>query len=127
MKLSENQIESVKALAGPERYEHFVKVVVDREEVWGLYHDGWALASTRDGQKAFPVWPAEEYAALCVGAEWAGYEPTSFSLAEFMDELLPGLKRDSISVDVFHTPSDKGVTPTIDQLLEDLNQELENY
>lgn len=127
MKISQKQIESVIALPGPKRYEHFVKVVADWEEVWGLYQDGWALAATDDGQKVFPVWPAKEYATLCAEKEWAGYEPESFSLAEFMDELLPNLKNDGVLLGVFYTPLDKGVTPTVDQVLEDLNQELESY
>lgn len=127
MKISQKQIESMIALSGPKRYEHFVKVVADWEEVWGLYQDGWALAETDDGQKVFPVWPAKEYAALCAKKEWAGYEPESFSLADFMDELLPNLKNDGVLLGVFYTPLDKGVTPTVDLMLEDLNQELENY
>jgi len=127
MKISQKQIESVIALPGPKRYEHFVKIVADWEEVWGLYQDGWALAATDGGQKVFPVWPAKEYAALCAEKEWAGYEPESFPLADFMNELLPNLKNDGVLLGVFYTPSDTGVTLTVDQVLEDLNQELENY
>ena len=44
-----------------------------------------------------------------------------------MNELLPKLKDDDVLPEVFSTPSDKGVIPTIDQLLADLNEELENY
>jgi hypothetical protein len=127
MKINAKQIESVIALAGSERYKHFVKVVADWEEVWGLYQDGWALASTDDGQTVFPLWPAKEYAQLCADKEWSGYEPESFSLEDFMGELLPNLKDDGVLPGIFYTPSDKGVTPTVDQLLADLNEELENY
>lgn len=127
MKINSKQIESVIALAGPERYRHFVKVVADWEVVWGLYQDGWALASTDDGQAVFPLWPAKEYAQLCADKEWSGYEPKSFSLEDFMRELLPNLKDDGVLPGIFYTPSDKGVTPTVDQLLADLNEELKNY
>jgi hypothetical protein len=127
MKINQKQIESVIALPGPKRYEHFIKVVADWEEVWGLYQDGWALAATDDGQKVFPVWPAKEYAELCAAKEWSGYKPESFSLTDFMEELLPNLKSDGVLPGVFYTPSDKGVTPTVDQVLADLNKELENY
>jgi len=115
------------ALAGPKRYKHFVKVVTDWEEVWGLYRDGWALASTDDGQQVFPLWPAKEYAQLCAENDWSDYEPESFSLKSFMGELLPNFKNDGVLPGVFYTPSDNGVTPTVDQLLADLNEELENY
>lgn len=127
MKISQKRIESVVALPGSKRYEHFIKVAADCEEVWGLYQDGWALAATDDGQKVFPVWPSKEYAELCKEKEWAGYEAESFSLADFMDELLPNLKSDGVLLGVFYTPSDKGTTPTVDQVIQDLNHELGNY
>ncbi|MCB1880506.1 MAG: DUF2750 domain-containing protein [Gammaproteobacteria bacterium] len=127
MKINRKQIEAVTALPGQKRYEHFVKVVADWEEVWGLYQDGWALAATDDGQQVFLLWPAKEYAQLCASNEWTGYEPESFSLDDLMGELLPNLKNDGILPGVFYTPTDNGVTPTVDQLLSDLNEELENY
>ncbi len=127
MKINQKQIESVIALSGQKRYENFIKVVADWEEVWGLYQDGWALAATNDGQEVFPVWPAKEYAQLCATNEWSGYKPASFSLVDFMEELLPNLKNDGVLLGIFYTPSDKGVTPTVDQVLIDLGKELENY
>lgn len=127
VKVNQKQIEAVTALAGPLRYEHFVKVVVDWEEVWGLYQDGWALAATEDGQHVFPLWPAEEYAQLCRNKEWSDYEPTALSLEEFMGELLPKLRDDGVLPGIFYTPSDNGVVSTVDQLLADLNEELEEY
>lgn len=127
MKINQKQIESVIALPGAKRYEHFIKVVADQEEVWGLYRDGWVLAATDDGQKVFPVWPAKEYAELCKKNEWSACEAESFSLVDFMHELLPNLKNDDVLLGVFYTPFNKGVTPAVDQVLADLNRELENY
>ena len=48
MKINEKQIEAVISLPGHQRYEYFIKTVVDWESVWGLYQDGWALASTNE-------------------------------------------------------------------------------
>jgi len=127
MKISQKQIDAVSALAGPKRYEHFIKVVADRQEVWGLYKDGWALAATDDGQKVFPVWPAKEYAELCADKEWMGYEAESFSLDDFMGELLPNLQSDRVLIGIFYTPVNNGITPEIEQVLNDLELELENY
>ncbi|HDX8342536.1 DUF2750 domain-containing protein [Aeromonas salmonicida] len=127
MSINKKQIESVSALPSLKRYAHFIKVVADRDEVWGLYQDGWALAEDDFGQQVFPVWPAREYAELCAEREWDGYNPESFSLSRFMDELLPNLNADNVLVGVFYTPLDKGVTPEIEQLLRDLNEELDNY
>jgi len=69
----------------------------------------------------------KEYAQLCAEKEWAGYEPESFSLENFMVELLPNIENDGVLPGVFYTPSGNRVTLTVDQLLSDLNQESENY
>lgn len=127
MKISEKQMEAILKLSGPERYKHFVKLIVDWEAVWGLYQNGWALAATSEEKTVFPVWPAEEYAALCAKDEWEEYEPSSIDLNDFIEELLPNLKNDGVLVGVFYTPNDKGITPDIDQIVNDINKELEKY
>lgn len=126
MKISQKQIEAILKLDGQQRYNHFIKTIADTEKVFGLYRDGWALAS--DGkQQVFPLWSAKEYAELCSVNEWNGYKAKSFTLNKFTEELLPNLKRDGVLVGIFYTPSDKGVTPDIKQVLYDLGKELENY
>jgi hypothetical protein len=40
MKVNHKQMEAVFALPGAKRFEHFIKVIADSEEVWGLYRDG---------------------------------------------------------------------------------------
>ncbi len=127
MRLNDNQIQSVLALSGPDRYRHFIKVVVDREEAWGLYDDGWALAQTDDGQRVFPIWPASEYASLCADEDWNGYEPASIPLDDLIDELVPKLERASVRLSVFNSPDDKGVIPKFDEFLYHLNLEMEKY
>ena len=106
------------------RYEHFVRRVAATGEVWGLYQDGWALAKTDDGTLVFPMWPANEYATLCAEFEWDGYDAQAFSLEELIEELLPQLEEDSVLPGVFYTPGDKGITPTVAQLIGDLEDEL---
>jgi hypothetical protein len=127
MKITKEQIKSILALPPDQRYMHFIKVVCDWEEVWGLYHDGWAMAATDDGHKVFPVWPAKEYAELCAKDEWEDYEPESFTLDEFRSTLLPTLQKDEVMPGIFYTPQNKGVVLGADQVLADLNMELEKY
>lgn len=127
MKLHPKQIESVVALPGPERYSHFIKQVADSEKVWGLYQDGWAMAETDEGTRVFPLWPAEEYAALCAENEWSDYEPEMIELKDLMSELLPMLERDGVVPGIFYTQGDKGVTPEIGRLREDLQHERSRY
>lgn len=127
MKISQKQLEAVLALPGDKRFEHFVKVVADWQEVWGLYQDGWALAAADDGTTVFPLWPAKEYAQICAANEWNGYEPRSFGLGDFMEALLPKLKSEGVLPGVFFTPSSKGVTSSVDELMSALKAELQNY
>ena len=127
MKVSPKQLEAVLALPGIQRFEHFIKVIADRQEVWGLYQDGWALATADDGATVFPLWPAKEYAQVCAANEWNGYEPRSISLTDFTEVLLPKLKLDKVLPGVFFTPTRKGVTPSVDDLKSALEVELQNY
>ncbi len=79
-KINQKQIEAVLALPAAKRYAHFLKLVADWQELWGLYDDGWAMAATDSGEPVFPMWPAEEYAARCIGEQWVGYLPKSSRL-----------------------------------------------
>jgi Protein of unknown function (DUF2750) len=127
MKVNQKQMEAVLALSGVKRFEHFIKVIADWQEVWGLYQDGWALAAADDGTTVFPLWPAKEYAQVCAANEWKGYEPRSISLSDFMDVLLPKLASDGVLPGVFFTPSSKGVTPSVEEVKSALEAELQNY
>lgn len=115
MKVSQKQLEAALALSGIKRFEHFIKTIAGWQEVWGLYHDGWALAATDDGT-TYLLWPAKEYAQVCAANEWTGYEPRSISLSDFTEALLPKLKLDGILPGIFFTQTSKGVTPAVDEL-----------
>ncbi|WP_312835253.1 DUF2750 domain-containing protein [Comamonas sp.] len=108
MALNRKHVDSVLALPDKKRFDHFVKVVADRQEIWGLYLDGWALAATNDGVTVFPLWPAKEYAQLCAVSEWEGYEPRLITLAELMEDLFPKLKKDGVLPGVFSSLRVKG-------------------
>lgn len=127
MKANSKHFDAIISLPGIKRFAHFIKVIADREEVWGLYKDGWALAETDEGVSVFPLWPAKEYAQLCAANEWATYEPRAISLDDFMKIILPKIKMDSVLLGVFSTPAGKGVTPPVDELTMALESELQNY
>lgn len=127
MNVNPKQMEAVLALPGVKRFEYFIKVIADRQEVWGLYQDGWALAAADDGTTVFPLWPAKEYAQVCAANEWAGCEPRSISLSDFTEVLLPKLTLDGVLPGVFFTPTSKGVTPSVYDLKSALEAELQNY
>jgi hypothetical protein len=124
MKINPKQMEAVLALTGPKRYSHFIKVAADQRKVWGLFAEGWALYATDSGEEAFPIWPAEEYAARCKTGDWTKYPPREIDLDSLFDELIPKFKASGTLVAVFPTPPDKGITPTLEQLEAELRQEL---
>lgn len=128
MRISQKQLEAITALPAPKRYSHFIKQVADKEQVWGLYSNGWALAATdEENQAVFPVWPAREYAELCQASIWSECTPKSIDIDEFIGTVIPELREDGIKICIFYLPTNSGVIPEYDQLLEDLNSELARY
>jgi len=127
MPINSKQLAAVISLLGSERYKHFIKHVADSEKIWGLYDQGWALATSDDGISVFPMWSESEYARLCAENEWAGYEPRAFDIEELMNVLIPKLEKDGVLPGIFPTPTNKGVTPSHEQLRQDLNAELLKY
>lgn len=125
--MNEKQLAAVFALPAAKRFEHFVKVVADRENAWGLYQDGWAMAAADGGGLVFPLWPYAEYARVCAVDAWAGYEPREISIDDLMEVLLPQLKAEGTLPGIVPTPCDRGATPTIDELMAALEEELQRY
>lgn len=107
------------------RYEYFIKKVVDAEEVWGLYKDGWATAQD-DGNMLIPFFPKREFAEHCAKNEWDGCKAVAIDLYDFIDKWLVGMKKDGVKPSIFPTDEDAALLE-IDILLRDINTELENY
>jgi len=129
MKPSAKEIEAVSLLDGSKRYTYFIKKVADWEEAWGLYDDGWLMSGDDEGNRAFPVWPAAEYASACAVQEWENAKPKSISLDELMEEVLPSLSEEGLFVSVFLVPSEGLVAANVlpSKLLKDLHQECALY
>jgi len=127
MAVGPKQLQALLALPGRERFEHFVKVVADREEVWGLCDDGWALAGADDGTLVFPLWPAAECADACATEGWRDCEPRPISLHDLFDALLPMLKEGGMLPGIFPTPTGGGVTPSVEELSEAIRSELSRF
>lgn len=125
--MNPNQLSAVFALPASKRVAHFVKVVADRQEAWGLYQDGWAMAGTDDGGSVFPLWSHKEYAEACAIDEWAGYQPKAISLDDLMEVVLPQLKVEGTLPGILPTPASKGAMPSIDELVAALEEELQQY
>jgi len=121
------QIATVINLSAPQRYDHFIKRVADRDMVWGLYADGWARAGTVNGTPVFPIWPEKEYAKLCAVGEWKDFTPTKIALEELLHELIPSLRARKTALGVFPTPEDKGIVPDLSDFVDDILNELDKF
>lgn len=127
LKINEKQLLSVFALSSEERYKHFVKVIADWEEVWGLYDEGWAMSETNDGSRTFPCWPAKEYAKQCAIGIWGNYEATAIPIDEFIEDFLNDFEKKSIYVSVFPNVEGLSVVQDASVLEQNLRDELELY
>lgn len=120
------EFEAVINLQAKKRYEYFIKKVVDSEEIWALYDDGWATTTDNAGRILIPFWPKKEFAKVCAIDSWENYKPEKIDLEEFINDWLPGMKKDGHIPSIFWNHKDS-VVLEIDTLLNDLNSEFENY
>jgi Protein of unknown function (DUF2750) len=126
MLLNIKEIEVVSNLPASKRYEYFIKKVMDFEEVWGLYYDGWAILEDDNGNPLMPFWPKKEFANLCAVDEWNDYKAEQIELEDFMQVWLPGMKIDDIKPSIFWNNADSALLD-IDKLIVDLEDELRKY
>ena len=122
--LNKKEVQAVIALPSEQRYQYFIKKAADTNTVWGLWNQGWAMGVTDEKEPTIPVWPASEYAELSRIGDWQNYVPRSIDLSEFMQELLPQLRKDGVRISLFDTPSGEGIFIDDNELIRDLEDEL---
>lgn len=124
--MNQKEFEAVIKLPANVRYEYFIKKAADYEELWGLYHDGWATAQDDWGNTLFPFFPNEKFADTFAKNEWESCRPKRIELVYFIEKWLPGMKADGIKPSIFPTDTDSAVMD-VDTLKADLEAELEKY
>jgi hypothetical protein len=119
------EVAAVTALAGPKRYAHLVSQVADWQEIWGLRTaEGWVSAAGETGQRAFPVWPHEAYAAQCLSGTWLDAVPTPIDVHEFLISFVPNLTQEQTLIAVFPTPSGAVVSVRAEEFAASIQSEL---
>ncbi|CAO5682433.1 MAG: hypothetical protein HEEMFOPI_01672 [Holosporales bacterium] len=106
------------------KYKYFLSKVVDQAYLWGLYKDGWAMASDEVGNKILPLWPENEFAQICVEKEWIDYIPEKIDIYEFIEKYIDELFHNDIQISIFYTPEDIGIVCNHEFLKKDLKLEL---
>ena len=124
--MNQHEFEEVIMQPAPIRYEYFIKKVVDFEEVWGLYNEGWASAQDDKGNVLLPFYPNEKFAEAFAKKEWEGCRPKKIELEYFLEKWLPGMMSDGLKLSIFPTDIDSALVD-VDRLREDIEEELEKY
>lgn len=124
--MNKKEFDAVIKLPAAKRYEYFIKKVVDAEELWGLYNEGWAVTQDDNGNLLIPFWPKKEFAEYCAIGEQSIYVAESIDLYEFINEWLPEMKESGHKPSIFWNCDDSAVLE-IDIILKDLNNELDKY
>lgn len=123
--LEEGEKDLVLALSPADRYGYVVQLAVDTDEVWGLKNaDGWVLAGD-DDHDAFPLWPHPDFAAACALGDWQEAAAEPIGLGELIEDLLPILEEDGISVAVFPAPDGDSAVVKPADFRHDLEAEME--
>jgi hypothetical protein len=127
-RVSDKEFAAVSALAGPDRYWHFLRHVADTEQVWSLQSaDGWVLMSAADGPELVPVWSHPRYVEACAQDDWQHARAAAIPLDRWLEGWTPGMVRDGRQVAVFPTPGGKGVVVSPEQLRDELMAECSQY
>jgi hypothetical protein len=107
------------------RYRNFVKLAAEHRVVWGLFRDGWALSRDEKGLITFPLWAEREQAERSAKGPWQGYEAAEIPLEDLLEQLLPQLAKDDVKASLSPLADEAGLTPSIAQLIHDLEHELD--
>jgi len=126
-KRRDKEVAAVSVLPREKRLRHFIRVVADFEQVWGIDDGGWVLAGTPESKQVFNVWPFRDYAELYCQGEWAGCSPKAIGLDEFMESYLPDFDEKSILLGVFYTREDNGALLNANELRALLQAEVDEW
>jgi hypothetical protein len=116
------------AADGPKRLKHLLSQAADGGALWGLRdQSGWVSLADESGTPGFAVWPHPDYAQDCATDSWAGSLPAEIDVHEFVDDWLPDMLAQGVSIAAFPTPSMRGVWISAGELKLRLEEELAKY
>ena len=126
--ISSEQYAALISAEGPKRLKHLVTRAADGELLWGLRDEsGWVSLADDSDAPGFPIWPHPDYAQDCAMGSWAGCQPTKIDVHEFVDDWLPDMSMQGVSIAVFPTPEMSGVWISPGELKLRLEEELDKY
>ena len=107
--LEPDEFETVMQLDADDRYDYFVERIVESEEIWGLSSGEGFVMFTADGDECLPVWPHPDFAAKLAVGDWADCVPQSILLKDWLEDWIPGMVEDGVSLAIFTDENEEGV------------------
>lgn len=128
MRITKKEIENVSRLAPFDRYQYTIKKIADFEQLWSITDENGDYAlSDVDSQTFVSIWPAREYITSNLSNGWKNCEPKRLTLDEFSNQLLTFILDNEYLINVLPVDGKSGFVVSLEELIRDLNNELENY
>lgn len=122
------ELDAVIRLSPVERYEHFLKRVIDFDQVWMLEDDEGLVSFNHGQSEVLPVWPARRYAEFAMAralSDWPAARYVSRSLRDWLETTLLPLKDEGgLGLAVFADANGEGLHVSVSDMIADLHDEL---
>ena len=113
-------------LSPSERYDYFIREVVQNLEIWLLEtDDGYVFFKDNTKDNILPIWPSEELAVLCTFEEFKIIKarPVSINYDSFINNCKPDMITENIIFGVFYDNNRVALAVDGHKLLKDLTFE----
>ena len=109
----ENEYKAVQTMSAGELLDYFLLRVFETEEVWGLQQRGQWFTQAGGKDPWIPLWPYRKYASEAALDIWMDCTPHAISLEYFLDQLVPWLIEQNVTINLMPKGDGEGclITP----------------
>lgn len=87
-------------LPSNERYDHMLKLIKQKSDIWTLADAEGCLIIDLGSDKVLPIWPVEAFAKAWGEKDYLGFEALKISATDWTEKWLPGMQKDGYAVGV---------------------------
>ena len=129
--ITKQEFDAIIKLSHEERYAYFINRICDWEQIWTLYsEENLVLNEDKKGKLEVFLFPYETFASDYAHGTHGMKDAVGkcFQLDEFMGEIKEKLLLHEVNTAlVFPVANGYGLKVTMKKLINDINEELENY
>lgn len=96
----DDEYAAVPTMTDEELFEYFLFRILETDEVWGLKQGPHWLTREIDGHMTLPVWPFKRFADDAALDQWPNLKAVADSIDYFMDQTLPKMAKQGVTVEV---------------------------